>query len=555
MKIKRISWWNYRGLDDGEIIADGADVLVRGQNGVGKTSIASIVPFVLFDNERDKVKPFVDGEVTRDPNTYSGAEVEFDSGRIFRREIIWTGRSNTTELYINGAGVGKKAFDAEVELLTGKGGESVFNPFVFCRMKAEDQRKFLTKIFPANANESKPDFFYGQSADKVIASLKTSLKNLKGEAAKIPTKIAENTRQLEDKPLDTKVIESLEAEKKSLRDEQDKLFATKSESEAELASAREEKAKLSAQTNWAQHVTELERDIERTTNNFLTAHDETELLVDEYISVQKWKPGRCPFCDQPVKLDEFKKKQAAKLEQITTEGKMKRAKEKSFQQSLTEMQSELDAVKKKAAEDSTRLEKISELNERIKILSAQVAEENSKRRERKNILDVKISEIDNELGILQSALELPKRIEELRQQEKVLNQQIVELEGQLRAAKDYRDRQIEHLEKRIAEHFGHVKFKMFELVQSTGEYKPTCEAMLHGVPYTALSKGEQLKAALDIWRTLQKVYGVELPLMIDDAESYTRNSFVDVSNQLWLFKVSDEERLVIEVKKEARSAA
>ena len=96
---------------------------------------------------------------------------------------------------------------------------------------------------------------------------------------------------------------------------------------------------------------------------------------------------------------------------------------------------------------------------------------------------------------------------------------------------------------------------MFELVQSTGEYKPTCAAMLHGVPYAALSKGEQLKAALDIWRTLQKVYGVELPLMIDDAESYTRNSFVDVPNQLWLFKVSDEERLVIEVKKEARSVA
>ena len=82
MKIKRISWWNYRGLDDGEIIAGGADVIVRGQNGVGKTSIASIVPFVLFDNERDKVKPFVNGEVTRDPNLYSGAEVEFDNGKI-----------------------------------------------------------------------------------------------------------------------------------------------------------------------------------------------------------------------------------------------------------------------------------------------------------------------------------------------------------------------------------------------------------------------------------------------------------------------------------------
>lgn len=552
MKIKRISWWNYRGLDDGEIIAGGADVIVRGQNGVGKTSIASIVPFVLFDNERDKVKPFVNGEVTRDPNLYSGAEVEFDSGKIFRREIIWTGRSNTTELYINGAAVSKKAFDAEVELLTGKGGESVLNPFVFCKLKPSEQRLFLMRTFGTGEKEPAPEFFQGQSADKVIASLKKSLKVLRDEAAGIPRLIKENTRQLEDKPIDKQLIESLEAEKKSLCEERDKLFAAKSETETELATAREELVKISANDS-TQRIKQLERDIECTTHDYHDAQRETETLVNEYMSVQKWKPGICPFCEQPVKLNEFKTKQAAELERITVEGRMKRAREKSFEQTLNELKAEHDALKANSSDDSR--EKISELNERIKILSAQVAEENSRRREQKNILDEKISAIDKDLGAINSVLEIPKRIEELRRHEKELNQRIVELEGQLRAATAYRDRQIERLESRIAEQFEHVKFKMFELVQSTGECKPTCEAMLHGVPYTALSKGEQLKAALDIWRTLQKVYDVELPLMIDDAESYTRNSFVDVANQLWLFKVSDEEHLVIEVKKEARSAA
>ena len=33
MKIKQMSWWNYRGLADGAIEADGADVLIHGQNG------------------------------------------------------------------------------------------------------------------------------------------------------------------------------------------------------------------------------------------------------------------------------------------------------------------------------------------------------------------------------------------------------------------------------------------------------------------------------------------------------------------------------------------
>lgn len=552
MKIKRISWWNYRGLDDGEIIAGGADVIVRGQNGVGKTSIASIVPFVLFDNERDKVKPFVNGEVTRDPNLYSGAEVEFDNGKIFRREIIWTGRSNTTELYINGAAVSKKAFDSEVELLTGKGGESVFNPFVFCKLKPSEQRLFLMRTFGMGDKEPAPEFFQGQSADKVIASLKKSVKVLKDEAAGIPRLITENTRRLEDKPIDTKVIESLEAEKKSLRDEQDKLFATKSETETELATAREKLAKLSANDS-TQRIKQLERDIERTTHDYHDAQRETDALVDEYRAVQERKPGTCPTCGQPLALEKFKAWQTSELERITVAGKAKRAREKSFEQKSAELKAELDALKANSSDDSR--EKISELEARVKILSAQVAEENSRRREQKNILDVKISAIDNDLGALNSVLEIPTRIEELRRHEKELNQRIVELEGQLRAATAYRDRQIERLENRIAEQFEHVKFKMFELVQSTGECKPTCEAMLHGVPFSTLSKGERLKAALDIWRTLQKIYNVELPLMIDDAESYTRNSFVDVANQLWLFKVSDEEHLVIEVKKEARSAA
>lgn len=553
MKIKRISWWNYRGLDDGEIIAGGADVIVRGQNGVGKTSIASIVPFVLFDNERDKVKPFVNGEVTRDPNLYSGAEVEFDNGRTLRREIIWTGRSNTTELYVDGAAVNKKAFDAEVELLTGKGGESVLNPFVFCKLKPSEQRLFLMKTFGTGNKEPAPEFFQGQSADKVIASLKKSLKVLRDEAAGIPRLITENTRRLEDKPIDKQLIESLEAEKKSLRDEQDKLFAEKSEVETELATAREELAKLSANDS-TQRIKQLERDIERTTRDYHDAAEETETLVQKYMSVQNQKPGKCPTCGQVIQLEQFKKWQASELEKIMAEGKKKRAREKSIEQTLSELKAEHDALKANTSDDSR--EKISELEARIKALTVKAAEEKTQRREQKNILDEKISAIDKDLGALNSVLEIPKRIEELRRHEKELNQRIVELEGQKRAAEAYRDRQIERLENRIAEHFEYVKFKMFKLSnQETGECNPTCEAMLHGVPFSTLSKGERLKAALDIWRTLQKVYNVELPLMIDDAESYTLNSFVELPNQKWLFKVSDDEHLVIEVKKEARSAA
>ena len=63
--------------------------------------------------------------------------------------------------------------------------------------------------------------------------------------------------------------------------------------------------------------------------------------------------------------------------------------------------------------------------------------------------------------------------------------------------------------------------------------------MIDGVPYSSLSKGEKFKAALDILNALQSKFQRQFPLMIDDAESYTSNSFVELPNQLFLFKVTE----------------
>ena len=100
--------------------------------------------------------------------------------------------------------------------------------------------------------------------------------------------------------------------------------------------------------------------------------------------------------------------------------------------------------------------------------------------------------------------------------------------------------------------FQFVKFKLFKIL-ANGDIKEDCAAMINGVPFQSLSKGEKLKAALDILNTLQKKFGIEMPLFLDDAESYTSNSFVDLPNQLFLFKV-DEENLAISIDERRRAA-
>ena len=89
---------------------------------------------------------------------------------------------------------------------------------------------------------------------------------------------------------------------------------------------------------------------------------------------------------------------------------------------------------------------------------------------------------------------------------------------------------------------------MFE-VCINGSVKEICEPMIEGVPYSCgLNRGAKLKASLDILGTLQNFYSAELPIFIDDAESYTSNSLVELPNQLFMMKATeDEENLKIEI--------
>ena len=73
------------------------------------------------------------------------------------------------------------------------------------------------------------------------------------------------------------------------------------------------------------------------------------------------------------------------------------------------------------------------------------------------------------------------------------------------------------------------------------------------MPYSALSKGERLQAALDIFATLQRKFKVELPLILDDAESYTSGSLKQLPNQKIFFRV-DEGKLAIKFTEERIAA-
>lgn len=591
MKIARISWTNYKGLDDNEIIADGSDVLISGRNGTGKTSIASAIPFVLFGDDKDKVKQFDNGLLPTDDGLIHGAEITFDDGTTLRREYFWRNSGNAQKFFINGEKVSVKEFDMKVYELTKNCGKLLFNPFTFCEMKKDDRRALLLKIFGDVTDEQilstdefadVKNFLGGKTSSTFIDWAQRQLKTLDKSAKAIPAKLTELQLQLSDKLEDYSELEKQLAEAQLARQ---KISFEPSpmitELETQINNLRDERAKLKADqpkdyqselNREKRHADYLTTQINRQRFQLKNLNEQLIQLRNDWHRVHDSQPGKCPTCGQVMPVEQFTVRRDKELDRINKEGNnlryviipdVERAID-DLTKELHEVTAQIDSLTLKlqsqATENALRSDKIAKLEQQIQDLTAQKfklqADEKSKRDELFMQLDVKISDLTSKISVAKaiedSRYKTTKRIEELRAEEKSLNSQIAQLEHQIQRAREFQRRKISLVENRINSQFGHVTFKLFDTLITTGEIKPTCEPMLNGVPYVALSKGEKLKAALDIFRTLQRYYGVEMPLIIDDAESYTMNSLLELPNQKFFFRV-EECDLVVKV--EMRCAA
>ena len=114
-----------------------------------------------------------------------------------------------------------------------------------------------------------------------------------------------------------------------------------------------------------------------------------------------------------------------------------------------------------------------------------------------------------------------KRIQELTEQQRAMNNEIAELEGVEFTIAELKHRLIDKVEERINSMFTLVKFKMYETQINGGEAE-TCEALVDGVPYsTNLNTAARINAGLDVINAIAKHHGITAPIWIDNRESIT----------------------------------
>ena len=69
---------------------------------------------------------------------------------------------------------------------------------------------------------------------------------------------------------------------------------------------------------------------------------------------------------------------------------------------------------------------------------------------------------------------------------------------------------------------------------------------MNGVPYSTLNSGHRIVAGLDIIRSLSELYGVSVPIFVDNAESLNEFNVPDMDAQLILLSVSEDKQLKVE---------
>lgn len=160
-------------------------------------------------------------------------------------------------------------------------------------------------------------------------------------------------------------------------------------------------------------------------------------------------------------------------------------------------------------------------------------------------LQAQLDEANKAIAQVANNVAIDDRIETLRDEQKEIGQKVADQEQMLYLLEEFIRFKLNKVSESINSHFKTVNFKLFEM-QLNGGMKDCCECTVNGVPYSTLNSGHRIVAGLDIIRSLSELYGVSVPIFVDNAESLNEFNVPDMDAQLILLSVSEDKQLKVE---------
>lgn len=163
----------------------------------------------------------------------------------------------------------------------------------------------------------------------------------------------------------------------------------------------------------------------------------------------------------------------------------------------------------------------------------------------KEELQAHLDEVNSTIAKASMNVEIDERIGQLQEEQKEIGQKVADQEQILYLLEEFIRFKLNKVSESINSHFKTVNFKLFEM-QLNGGMKDCCECTVNGVPYSTLNSGHRIVAGLDIIRSLSELYGVSVPIFVDNAESLNDFNVPDMDTQLILLSVSADKQLKVE---------
>lgn len=266
----------------------------------------------------------------------------------------------------------------------------------------------------------------------------------------------------------------------------------------------------------------------------------------------------CPYCKQEYSADkkeqlraDFKAHKEAELNRITDKGNKAKENLEIEKTTLSRLEAELPEHKKslKMLNNAiASLEKqLSELptsidmtgTDEYKAIQSQLAEKeqvmsqmNSAEEVRKSLnaeledLQSQLIECEKKIAMSQKNIEIDERIEELQAEQREVAQKIADVEKMLYLLDELIKYKLNKISDSINSQFEMVNFILFKS-QLNGGIAETCECQYNGIPFGSLNSAARIQCGLDIMRTLQRMYGVFVPVFVDNRESCTNIPTMD----------------------------
>lgn len=272
------------------------------------------------------------------------------------------------------------------------------------------------------------------------------------------------------------------------------------------------------------------------------------------VNAREFTGGTCPTCGQklPAKRLETAKKKFEQskhddAETLTKRGLSAQEKYKEAKANAEKAQKEVDVLNDKYDKHSAEMNELRKQLEEIsgRVASAESEFDDTELTSEMACIDTKIagledeykdcqsqiseltaqaSEINRQFALIENNLSIDGKVEQLKkdrikfEQEKANCEKILDQLATLEMLKN------QMAQDSINAHFNVVKWKLFDR-QANGELRTDlCEPMVDGHDIAGMNTGRLVLAKLDICNALQKFYGKEYPVWLDNAECLTSNT-------------------------------